>query len=72
MSMRTKNPCAAAGRHDAPQVVVQARDPTSSPSCVSFSEMFRSMPEATMRSMMRRYSAVAASASSVVVTLSPR
>ena len=45
---------------------------TSSPSCVSFSEMLRSMPDCTMASMMRTYSCVAASASSKLATLSPR
>ena len=52
MSMRTKNPWRAGRLEDAPQVV-DARSPgrRRGPSCVSFSEMLRSMPEATMASM---------------------
>ena len=38
---------------DAPQVVDAVARSTSRPSCVSFSEMLRSMPDATIASMMR-------------------
>ena len=72
MSIRTKNPCGCAGSTMRRRFSRHRSRSTSSPSCVSLSEMLRVMPEATIASSMWTYSPVAAAASSSVETLSPR
>ena len=72
MSIRTKNPWRSAGSRIRRMLSTAVARSTSRPSCVSFNEMLRSMPERTMASMMRMYSSAAAWASSKLATLSPR
>ena len=52
MSMRTKNPFASAGSRMRRMLSTAVARSTSSPSCVSLSEMLRSMPEATIAPMI--------------------
>jgi hypothetical protein len=52
MSMRTKNPLASAGSKMRRMLSTAVARSTSRPSCVSFSEMFRSTPDFTIASMI--------------------
>ena len=72
MSMRTKNPATSARSRILRKLSTAVALSTSSPSCVSFSEMNRSIPEAIIASITSRYSRVATVAESRLVTLSPR
>ena len=72
MSMRTKKSFREAGSRIRRRLSTHVARSTSMPSWVSFSEMFRSMPDATMTSINLTYSRVAAAAPSSVFTPSPR
>ena len=72
MSIRTKKPRGAAAARMRAQVVAALRPSTSSPSCVSFSEMLRSMPAATIASIIVEVLARRRVGFVQVETLSPR
>ena len=71
MSTRTKKPAGSARSRILRRLSTAVALSTSNPSCVSFSETLRSMPESATAWTTARYSRVAASARSRSVTLSP-
>jgi hypothetical protein len=72
MSIRTKNSRAAPASRIRRRLSTDVARSIVSPSCVSLSETLRVIPAAAMRSITARYARVAASASAIVPTLSPR
>ncbi len=72
MSMRTKKSAFDATSSTRRMLSTDVARSISSPSCVSFTEMFRLMPAFAIDSTMAMYSRVDRVASSRVVTRSPR
>jgi hypothetical protein len=72
MSMRTKKSRAAAASRMRRRLSTQVARSIVSPSCVSFSDTLRSIPDAAIASRMATQARVAASAAAIDATLSPR